>query len=94
MINYLIINGADPKNVANSASVQHITQAFELLKGNNPLNPTMTVLVLGNSMAGKTTLIKSLTKAYHWEFVQQPSDGQTKGTHACSGRDEWVYCWC
>ena len=78
MINYLIMNGADPKEVASSASVQKIIQTFEKVKGENPLNPTVTVLVLGNSMAGKTTLIRSLTKAYNWEFIQQPSVGQIR----------------
>ena len=93
MINCLILNGADPKDAANSASVHHITQTFEKLKGENPLHPTVTVLVLGNSMAGKTTLIKSLTKAYRWEFIEQPSIGQIKDVVALedeSGRTAGV----
>ena len=79
-VNFLILNGADPKDVTHSASITSIAQTFKTLKRRNPLNPTVTVLVLGNSMAGKTTLIKSLTKAYSWEFIQDqlPSIGQTK----------------
>ena len=78
IINYLIMNGADPKSVVDSVGVKYIIEMFEKLKGENPLNPTVTTLVLGNSMAGKTTLIKSLTKVYRWECIQQPSIGQTK----------------
>ena len=90
MINYLILNGADPKDITNSTSVQKIAQTFKMLKDKNPLNPTVTVLVLGNSMAGKTTLIKSLTKAYSWEHIQQPSIGQTKDVKGKSGRTAGV----
>ena len=86
MINYLILNGADPKDITNSTSVQNIAQTFKMLKDKNPLNPTVTVLVLGNSMAGKTTLIKSLTKAYNWEHIQQPSIGQTKDVEVLKGK--------
>jgi GTPase SAR1 family protein len=86
MINYLILNGADLKDVVKSASVQNIAQTFKLLKNKNPLNPTVTVLVLGNSMAGKTTLIKSLTKAYSWEHIEQPSIGQTKDVEFLEGK--------
>ena len=82
IINYLILNGADPRDITNSASTRYMAQTFKMLKGRNPLNPTVTVLVLGNSMAGKTTLVKSLTKAYSWEFIEQPSIGQTKDTQA------------
>jgi ankyrin repeat protein len=83
MINYLVLNGADPKDIVGSTS---IIQMFEILKGKHPLNPTVTVLVLGNSMAGKTTLIKSLTKAYSWEHTKQPSIGQTKDVEFLEGK--------
>ena len=75
MINCLIMNGADPSHVAESERVIDILKQLEKCKFDNPLNPTVTVLVLGNSLAGKTTLIKSLTKAYKWKQIN-PSIGQ------------------
>ena len=75
IINCLIMNGADPSDVAESERVKEIMEQFEKCKFDNPLNPTVTVLVLGNSLAGKTTLIKSLTKAYKWKQIN-PSIGQ------------------
>ena len=77
-INYLILNGADPKDVADSVRVKHIVETLENLKDKHPLNPTVTALVLGNSLAGKTTLINSLTRAYKWGQLNQPSIGQVK----------------
>lgn len=76
LIKHLIINGADSTDVANDASVEHMMERLTKLKDENPLNPTATVLVLGNSEAGKTTFIKSITEAYSWEKNQQPSIGQ------------------
>ena len=80
LVNCLIINGADPKDVSDSRKVRHIKELFRTLKGEHPLNPTITALVLGNSLAGKTTLIKSLTETYDWEQVN-PSIGQVERTH-------------
>ena len=80
-INCLILNGANPKDVADTKRVQHIDDMFKRHKGQNPLDPTVTALVLGNSLAGKTTLIKSLTKAYNWEpvsTIRKPSIGQVE----------------
>ena len=80
-INCLILNGANPKDVADTKRVQYIDDMFKRHKGQNPLDPTVTALVLGNSLAGKTTLIKSLTKAYNWESVstiRKPSIGQVE----------------
>ena len=75
LINCLILNGAEPKHLFDSARVHEIEQQFEKCKSDNPLNPTLSVLVLGNSLAGKTTLIKLLTEAYKWEQTN-PSFGQ------------------
>ena len=75
IINCLIMNGADPSDVAESGRVKEIMMQLEKYKLRNPLNPTVTVIVLGNSLAGKTTLIKSLTKAYKWKQIN-PSIGQ------------------
>ena len=76
IINDLVMNGADPKDVADSARVKHLTDMFKAVKDKHPLNLTVTALFLGNSLAGKTTLLKSLTKAYSWDHVSQPSIGQ------------------
>ena len=76
LVNLLVMNGADPSDVSDSSRVKHITDKFEKAKETHPLNQTVTALVLGNSMAGKTTLIKSLTKAFNWESLSTPSIGQ------------------
>ena len=81
LINCLIMNGADPKDVAESARVQHINEAFKKVKHDHPLDPTVTALILGNSLAGKTTLIKTLTKAYNWKQLDMPSIGQLESVH-------------
>lgn len=75
LLNYLIINGANPKDVADSARVQGVVDRLEKVKGDHSLDPTVPVLVLGNSLAGKTTLIKSLTGTYKWDQLN-PSIGQ------------------
>ena len=73
LINLLVMNGADPKDVADTERVKHLTDMFKAVKDKHPLNLTVTALVLGNSLAGKTTLLKSLTKAYSWDQVDQPT---------------------
>ena len=80
LINCLILNGADPLDVADSARIYDILETFKKLKTEHPLNPTVTTLVLGNSLAGKTTLIRSLRKTYNWEQCTkaEPSIGQVK----------------
>ena len=78
LINYLVMNGADPKDVADSSRVHHLIDMFKKAKDEHALKPTVSVLVLGNSMAGKTTLIESLKKAYGWEPLNNPSIGQVK----------------
>ena len=78
LIELLVLNGADPVHVSELQSVQHIKDAFEKAKKDHPLYPTVAALVLGNSKAGKTTLIKSLTRKYNWENINQPSIGQIK----------------
>ena len=76
LINVLVMNGADPKDVADSARVKHLTDMFKAVKDKHPLNLTVTALVLGNSLAGKTTLLKSLTNACNSDQLNQPSVGQ------------------
>ena len=76
IINCLIINGANPDDVADSARVQQINEAFEKVRQEHPLDLTVTALVLGNSLAGKTTLIETLRRAYNWKPVNKPSVGQ------------------
>ena len=82
IINCLIINGANPDDVADSARVQQINEAFEKIRQEHPLDLTVTALVLGNSLAGKTTLIETLRKAYNWKPVDiKPSVGQSDSVH-------------
>ena len=79
LINLLVMNGADPKDVPDTRRVKHLTDIFNAVKAKHPLNLTVTALVLGNSMAGKTTLLKSLTNTYSWDQLNQPSIGQFDG---------------
>ena len=82
IINCLIINGANPNDVADSARVQQINEAFEKVRQEHPLDLTVTALVLGNSLAGKTTLIETLRRAYNWKPVDiKPSIGQSDSAH-------------
>ena len=83
VINKLIMNGADPSDVVDSRRVSHLTDLFKEAKSKHPLGLTVTALVLGNSLAGKTTLIKSLTKAYNWDQLSYPSIGQIKQFESC-----------
>ena len=76
IVNLLVMNGADPSDVSDSSRVKHITDKFKKAKEAHPLNQTVTALVLGNSMAGKTTLIRSVTKALKLENLSTPSIGQ------------------
>ena len=81
IINCLVINGANPDDVADSARVQQINEAFEKVRQEHPLDLTVTALVLGNSLAGKTTLIETLRRAYNWKPVDKPSVGQSDSVH-------------
>ena len=83
VINKLIMNGADPSDVEDSSRVRHLTDMFKEAKSKHPLGLTVTALVVGNSLAGKTTLIKSLTKAYNWDQLSHPSFGQIKQFESC-----------
>ena len=83
VINKLIMNGADPSDVEYSSRVRHLTDMFKKVKSKHPLGLTVTALVVGNSLAGKTTLIKSLTKAYNWDQLSHPSIGQIKQFESC-----------
>ena len=65
-INLLVMNGANPEEVAKSSMVQDIVEMFGTLKEKHPIDPTVTALVLGDSQAGKTTLINSLKVACKW----------------------------
>ena len=77
LINCLVINGADLDDLPESYRVQNIFRNQNKLKEDNPLNPAITVLVLGNSLAGKTTFIRSLANACKWkEVTDKPSLGQ------------------
>ena len=60
MLNCLIAHGANIDTVTDSQLVQQIKQKYSHFKASYPLSPAITVLVIGNSSAGKTTLIKSL----------------------------------
>ena len=61
ILNCLIAHGANIDDVASTDHlVEHIKHSYLRFKSSYPLNPAITVLVIGNSSAGKTTLIKSL----------------------------------
>ena len=60
ILNCLIAHGANIDDVTNSQLVEQIKRDYSRFKTSYPLNPAITVLVIGNSSAGKTTLIKSL----------------------------------
>ena len=60
VLNCLIAHGANIDDVTNSQLAEQIKHDYSQFKNSYPLNPAVTVLVIGNSSAGKTTLIKSL----------------------------------
>jgi ankyrin repeat protein len=57
MLNCLIAHGANIDDIPDSNIVK---ETYNKLKSEYPLDPPITTLVIGNSSAGKTTLIKSL----------------------------------
>ena len=60
VLNCLIAHGASIDDIADSQLSKQIKESYLLLKSGYPLDPAITILVIGNSSAGKTTLIKSL----------------------------------
>ena len=60
VLNCLIAHGASIDDIPDSQLSKQIEESYSRLKSGYPLNPPITVLVIGNSSAGKTTLIRSL----------------------------------
>ena len=60
VLNCLIAHGASIDDITDSRLSKQIKERYSRLKSGYPLNPPITILVIGNSSAGKTTLIKSL----------------------------------
>ena len=60
ILNCLIAHGANIDDIPDSPFIQGIKERYTKFKSMYPLDPPITTLVIGNSSAGKTTLIKSL----------------------------------
>ena len=60
ILNCLIAYGANTDDISDSPFIQGIKERYTNFKSMYPLDPPITTLVIGNSCAGKTTLIKSL----------------------------------